>query len=146
MHKFRVAHVGTGMTGTAALRGFVGDPAVDLVAVKVTTPSKVGLDAGQLCGRPNVGIAASDDLVSVLYANPDCVAYCATAVRREDDAIADIVGYLEAGINVVTISAIPMVYPPAAPPRWHDAIQRAALKGNGTFYATACEHGFVSLN
>ena len=42
--------------------------------------------------------------------------------------IADIVGYLEAGINVVTISAIPMVYPKAAPANWREPIEHAARK------------------
>ena len=144
--KRRVAHVGTGMTGSVALRAIIDDPALDLIGLKVSSPMKVGSDAGQLCGRPDVGIAATDDVAAVLDANPDCVAYCATAVRREDEVIADIVGYLEAGINVVTISAIPMVYPKAAPANWRDPIERAARKGSATFYATGCEPGFVSLN
>ncbi|OBH62748.1 dihydrodipicolinate reductase [Mycobacterium colombiense] len=91
-------------------------------------------------------MAATDDRAAVLDAEPDCVAYCATAVRREDEVIADIVGYLEAGINVVTISAIPMVYPKAAPANWREPIESAARQGNSTFYATGCEPGFVSLN
>ena len=139
-------HVGTGMTGSVALRAIIDDPVLDLVGLKVSSPTKVGTDAGQLCGRPNVGVAATDDVAAILEAKPDCVAYCATAVRREDNVIADIVGYLEAGINVVTISAIPMVYPKAAPPNWRDPIERAALQGGATFYATGCEPGFVSLN
>ena len=85
-------------------------------------------------------------MAAVLDSKPDCIAYCATAVRREDEVIADIVGYLEAGINVVTISAIPMVYPKAAPANWREPIENAARKGNATFYATGCEPGFVSLN
>ena len=97
------------MTGSVALRAIIDDPALELIGVKVSSTSKVGTDAGQLCGRPDVGIAATDDVAAVLDAEPDCIAYCATAVRREDEVIADIVGYLEAGINVVTISAIPMV-------------------------------------
>lgn len=144
--KRRVVHVGTGMTGSVALRAIIDDPALDLAGVKVSSPTKVGTDAGQLCGRPVVGIAATDDVASVLDAKPDCVAYCATAVRREDEVIADIVGYLEAGLNVVTISAIPMVYPQAAPAKWREPIERAARKGGATFYATGCEPGFVSLN
>jgi 2,4-diaminopentanoate dehydrogenase len=60
--------------------------------------------------------------------------------------IDDIVEYLRAGLHVVTISAIPMVYPPAAPRHWRDAIEQAALAGGATFYATGCEPGFVSLN
>ena len=144
--KRRVVHVGTGMTGSVALRAVIDDPALELVGVKVSSPAKVGTDAGALCGRPDVGIAATDDLATVLDAQPDCIAYCATAVRREGEVIADIVGYLEAGINVVTISAIPMVYPKAAPANFREPIENAARKGNATFYATGCEPGFVSLN
>ena len=97
------------------MRAIIDDPALELTALKVSSPAKVGTDAGALCGRPDIGVAATDDLAVVLDSKPDCIAYCATAVRREDEVIADIVGYLEAGINVVTISAIPMVYPKAAP-------------------------------
>ena len=134
------------MTGSVALRAIIDDPALDLTGLKVSSQTKVGTDAGQLCGRPDVGIVATDDMTAILDAKPDCIAYCATAVRREDEVIADIVGYLEAGINVVTISAIPMVYPKAAPANWREPIENAARQGNSTFYATGCEPGFVSLN
>ena len=107
--RYRVAHIGTGLTGREALRAIIDDPALDLVAVKVSTPEKSGVDAGELCGTTDVGIAATDDLSEVLAVVPDCVAYCATAVRREEEAIKDIATYLEAGINVVTFSTIPMV-------------------------------------
>ena len=142
----RVVHVGTGLTGKEALRAIIDDPALELVGVKVSTPEKAGVDAGRLCGGADVGISATDNLDEVLALRPDCVTYCATAVRRENDAIADIVTYLEAGINVVTISTIPMVYPPAAPPQWRAALEAAAAKGNSTFYATGAEPGFISLN
>jgi hypothetical protein len=144
--KHRVVHVGTGLTGSVALRAIIDDPALELAGLKVSSPAKVGADAGQLCGRPDVGIMATDDMTAILDAKPDCIAYCATAVRREDQVIADIVGYLEAGINVVTISAIPMVYPKAAQDNWRKPIENAARQGNSTFYATGCEPGFVSLN
>lgn len=144
--KRRVVHIGTGMTGSVALRAIIDDPALELTGLKVSSKTKVGADAGQLCGRPDVGIVATDDMAAVLDTRPDCIAYCATAVRREDEVVADIVGYLEAGINVVTISAIPMVYPNAAPANWREPIENAARQGNSTFYATGCEPGFVSLN
>src|SRR5689334_13317700 len=143
---YRVVHVGTGLTGKEALRAIIADPALELVGVKVSTPEKAGVDAGRLCGVTDVGVSATDDLDAVLALAPDCVLYCATAVRREAEAIADIVTYLEAGINVVTISTIPMVYPSAAPPEWRAAVDAAAAKGNSTFYATGAEPGFISLN
>ncbi len=144
--RYRVVHVGTGLTGREALRAVIDDPALELVGVKVSTPDKVGVDAGRLCGTADVGIGATGDVATVLALEPDCVMYCATAVRREEDAIADIVGYLEAGVNVVTFSTIPMVYPPAAPAEWQASVHAAAMKGGSTFYATGSEPGFISLN
>ena len=68
--KRRVVHVGTGMTGSVALRAIIDDPALELVGLKVSSPTKVGTDAGALCGRPDVGIAATDDLATVLDLSP----------------------------------------------------------------------------
>ncbi len=144
--RYRVAHIGTGLTGREALRAEILDPALDLVGVKVSTPGKVGIDAGQLCGVADVGVQATGDIAEIIALKPDCVCYCATAVRREDDAIADIAAMLESGLNVVTISTIPMVFPPAAPQRWRAALDSATKKGNSTFYATGSEPGFISLN
>jgi hypothetical protein len=146
MRSYRVVHVGTGLTGREALRAIIDDPMLELVGVKVSTPDKVGLDAGQLCGTTDVGVLATDDVSELLSLAPDCVAYCATAVRREEEAIADIVAYLEAGINVVTFATIPLIYPAAAPPEWREALESAAVKGDSTFYATGSEPGFISLN
>lgn len=141
-----MVHVGTGLTGREALRAIIDDPALELVGVKVSTAEKVGTDAGRLFGAPDVGVVATGDVSAVIDLAPDCVAYCATAVRREEEAISDIVTYLEAGINVVTFAIIPMVYPPAAPIEWREALEHAAAKGNSTFYATGSEPGFISLN
>ena len=146
MRRYRVVHTGTGLTGREALRAIIDDPALELVGVKVSTPEKAGIDAGRLCGVPDVGVSATDDLDAVLALAPDCVVYCATAVRREAEAIADIATYLGAGINVVTISTIPMVYPSAAPQEWRTAVEAAAARGNSTFYATGAEPGFISIN
>lgn len=144
--RYRVAHIGTGLTGREALRAEILDPALDLVGLKVSTPSKVGTDAGRLCGVADVGVQATGDIAEIIALKPDCVCYCATAVRREDDAIADIAALLESGLNVVTISTIPLVFPPAAPQRWRAALDSATRKGNSTFYATGSEPGFISLN
>lgn len=144
--RYRVVHIGTGLTGREALRATIIDPALDLVGVKVFTPNKVGADAGLLCGVDDVGVTATGDMTEIVALKPDCASYCATAVRREEDAIADIAALLESGINVVTISTIPMVYPDAAPDRWRAVLDSATKAGNSTFYATGSEPGFISLN
>ncbi|MDG5486725.1 NAD(P)H-dependent amine dehydrogenase family protein [Mycolicibacterium gadium] len=144
--RIRVVHVGTGLTGKEALRAIISDPMLELVGLHVSAPEKVGADAGSIVGESETGVIATADVEEVLALSPDCVSYCATAVRREDGAIADIVQYLEAGINVVTISTIPLVYPSAAPEEWQQRVKSAAEKGNSTFYATGSEPGFISLN
>ncbi len=144
--KYRVAHNGTGLTGREALRGIINDPALELVGLLVSTSEKVGADAGALCGLPDVGLGATGDRDAIVAAEPDCFCYCATAVRREHEAINDIADLLRAGINVVAISPIPMIYPPAAPPDWRETIQQACEKGGSSFYVTGSEPGVGSLN
>ncbi|MDT5365921.1 MAG: hypothetical protein QOC62_352 [Mycobacterium sp.] len=144
--RYRVAHGGTGLTGREALRGIIGDPALELIGVLVTTPDKVGVDAGRLSGLPDTGVAATDNREAIIAMKPDCFCYCATAVRRDDAAYRDMAELLRAGINVVTISTIPMVYPAAAPDRWRDVIESACRDGGSSFYATGSEPGVASLN
>jgi hypothetical protein len=143
---YRVAHGGTGLTGREALRGIINDPDLDLIGVLVTTPEKVSADAGSLCGLPDVGLLATDDADAIIAAKPDCFSYCGTAVRREEQAVEDMARLLRAGINVVTISTIPMVYSPAAPSGWRESIEAACREGDSSFYATGSEPGVVSLN
>lgn len=128
------------------MAAIIDDPALELIGLLVATPEKVGVDAGSLCGRPPTGVTGTGDSAALLALNPDCVCYCATAVGRENEAIDDLGRYLAAGVNVVTISTIPMVYPPAAPSDWRDALELAARQGNASFYATGSEPGAISLN
>lgn len=141
-----VVHAGTGLTGREALRGVIDDPDLELVGLLVSGQDKVGRDAGGLCGRGDTGVLAHADFEAVLRQKPDCFTYCSTAVRREEAAYDEIARLLRAGINVVTISTIPMVYPPAAPEKWRALLESACQEGGTTFYASGCEPGLVSLN
>lgn len=141
-----VVHAGTGLTGREALRGVIDDPDLELVGLLVSGQDKVGGDAGTLCARGDTGVLAHADFDAVLRQKPDCFSYCSTAVGREEDAYGQIADLLRAGINVVTISTIPMVYPPAAPEKWRSELESACQEGGSTFYASGCEPGIVSLN
>lgn len=143
---YRVVHGGTGLTGREALRGIINDPELDLIGVLVSTPGNVGVDAGSLCGLPDTGMVTTDDADAIIALKPDCFCYCATAARRDDAAYEDMAALLRAGINVVTISTIPMVYPPAAPQSWRDAIENACCDGGSSFYATGSGPGVASWN
>ncbi|WP_395311019.1 dihydrodipicolinate reductase [Mycobacterium sp. AMU20-3851] len=143
---YTVVHAGTGLTGREALRGLIDDPSIELAGLLVSSPDKVGKDAGSICGRADTGVIAHGDFDAVLSQRPDCVTYCRTAVGREEDAYREIAQLLRHGINVVTISTIPMVYPPSAPEKWRSRLESACQEGGSTFYASGCEPGIISLN
>ena len=102
----RVAHVGTGNVGGLALAQLITDPRFELTGVCVSTPEKVGRDAGELCGRGldvprQTGIRAVNDLDALLATRPDCVVYCAMGDTRLPDAMGDVMRILAAGVDVV---------------------------------------------
>ena len=95
--KLRVVQWTTGKTGSAAVRGMIGHPVIDLVGCFAYSADKVGKDVGELCGIDPIGIAATDDVEALLALRPDCVVY--TAYRPNFDHLERI---LESGVNVVT--------------------------------------------
>ena len=48
INKYKVIQWATGITGQASLRAVIRDPNLELVAVKVYSPDKDGLDAGHI--------------------------------------------------------------------------------------------------
>lgn len=86
----RVIVWGTGNVGQAALRAVLADPALVLAGVVVSDPSKVGRDAGDLCGRPPVGVVATADVMRAFAAGADAVAYCASGDFHPDAALDDV--------------------------------------------------------
>jgi len=142
--KVRVAHVGTGATGQQALKGIIGHPDLELVSLWVSTPDKVGGDAGELVGMDGVGIAAVGSLEEALASKPDVLSYCANGLGREGDVVAEIATALERGIDVVTISLLGMLYPSAGPATLREPLEAAAAKGGSTFLSTGLDPGFSS--
>ena len=83
---YRVAHYGTGDTGSQALRCVIARPEFELVAHLVHSPDKVGRDSGEIVGVGPVGVRATDSLDEFLAIDADCVAYFATDFGREPEA------------------------------------------------------------
>src|SRR5689334_23335521 len=93
----RVVQWDTGVIGARALRGAIEHPDLSLVGGYVHAESKDGRDAGDLCGLPPVGIAATRDADALIALRPDCVLY----MSRSSD-LDEICRLLAAGINVVS--------------------------------------------
>lgn len=144
----KVIQWGTGGVGMPSLEAILDHPGLELAGVVVHGEDKDGVDAGVLCGREPVGVVASRDAEAVLdaglQAGVDVLAYHAIADRRSWHAVADMCGALERGINVVSTSIVPLVYPPAVRPEMVSKIDAACQAGNSTCLTTGVDPGFCN--
>jgi hypothetical protein len=104
MTKKRVIAFGSGYLGKHGIRKIIEHPDLELVGLRVWSADKVGSDAGTIAETDAVGLAATDDVEALLALKADCVAYFASTVGRDEDALADVLPFLKAGTNVVSIS------------------------------------------
>ena len=142
----RVAHVGTGNVGKLALAGIIGNPALELTGVCVSTEAKVGRDAGELAGLDvTTGITAVGDLDALLATRPDCVVYCAMGDTRLHEALEDCRRILEAGVNLVGSAPGLLQYPwKVLPAKFFAGIQAAAEQHGVSLFVTGVDPGFAT--
>lgn len=139
----RVIQWGTGNVGIHSLRHLIQHPDYELVGVHAHSPSKVGKDAADIAGlKTPTGVIATNDADALLALKPDCVVYNANGENRPDEAVADFVKILSAGVNVVSTAMIFIIYPPAAPAEMRDPIEAACKKGNSSLYISGIDPGF----
>src|ERR1700744_5412201 len=142
----RVAHVGTGNVGRLALIQLVTNPQFELTGVCVSTPEKVGKDAGELAGLDvSTGIAAVNDLDALLATQPECVVYCAMGDTRLPEAMGDVMRILAAGVNVVGSSPGVLQFPwGVLPYKYMDRVEAAAQQGNSSIFINGVDPGFIN--
>ena len=141
---YRVIQWSTGNVGAFALRNIIDHPDLELVGVWAHGASKVGKDAGALCGRGRIGIAATNDVDALLATRADCVCYTATADLRPFEAIEDICRILASGTNVVSSSVVPLVHPTSFFPEVRDKLVAACRAGNASFFTSGIDPGFAN--
>ncbi|MER6480598.1 NAD(P)H-dependent amine dehydrogenase family protein [Streptomyces filamentosus] len=134
---------GTGNVGRAAIRAVAAHPGLELAAVLVSDPAKVGRDAGALAGLGHdLGVTATDDVGAVLGARPRAVVYAASGDVRPDGALEDVVRAVAAGAVVVTPSLYPLYDPRNAPPEFRDPVLAAVAGGGGSLFASGVDPGW----
>jgi hypothetical protein len=142
----RVVHIGTGNVGRLALAELIENPAFELTGLVVSTPAKVGKDAGELAGlEVRTGVTATDDLDAALADTPQCAVYCAMGDTRTPQAMDDVRRILATGVNVVGSAPGVLQFPwQVIPEQYIAPIQEAARQGNSSVYVNGVDPGFVT--
>ena len=107
----RVIVWGTGNVGRPAIRAVLAHSDLDLAGVIVANPDKVGQDAGTIAGVGACGVAATDGWQSLIQQDIDCIVYTSSADTRGEEAFGELFACLQAGVNVVSTSFYPLLYP-----------------------------------
>lgn len=134
----RVIQWATGNIGTRALRSVIEHPGMELVGLWVSSPDKIGRDAGELCGGEPVGVSATNSVDELIALDADCVLY-----MRQGTDIAELCRLLASGKNVVTTRG-DFHHPPSMDPAARAAIEVACEKGGTSIYSTGSSPGFVT--
>ncbi|MBA4863500.1 dihydrodipicolinate reductase [Streptomyces sp. PSKA54] len=135
---YRVVQWATGNIGSRALRATIQHPQLELAGVYVHTPAKAGRDAGDLCGLPPVGVAATDDIEEILALGADCVLY---APRELDVDV--LCRLLASGIDVVT-TRTDFHHRDRLDPALREPVEAACRKGASSLHSTGSSPGFIT--
>ena len=136
----------TGTVGRHAIAGIDARPELELVGLWVSNPDKVGKDAGELAGLGrDLGVLATDDRDALLALRPDCIVHTAMTDDRVFEAIDDLVGFLEHGVNVVSSGPVVLQYPfGILPDDLVDRIHQAGVEGGATLHVNGIDPGFAN--
>ncbi len=140
----QVIQRGAGFTGKLVLAELLDHPDYEVVAVIVNDPAKEGRDVGELIGQSPVGLRAMRDADAAFAAGADALAYFGPTAERAAQNIENISNALRAGINVVSTSMTPFVYPKACPPRMIEPLEKACHEGGASCFTTGIDPGFAN--
>jgi 4-hydroxy-tetrahydrodipicolinate reductase len=144
--KIRVFQVATGNLGTEMIRRIAGHPDLELVGLHCYSPEKIGRDAGEIVGIPDIGVIATGSVDEIITAAPDVMTFHGVF---PDEQLYERV--LEAGINVVTTADwitghhrdLNHPHPSGKPTTV--VLEEACLRGGSTFHGTGMNPGLCQI-
>ncbi|MEY2925785.1 MAG: hypothetical protein RL367_262 [Pseudomonadota bacterium] len=136
--KLRVAQWATGNIGTKSLQRVIEHPGMELVGLYVSSPDKLGKDAGDLCGLAPTGIIATSSLAEIVALKADCVLY-----MRQGTDFDEVCALLGAGSNIVTTRG-DFHHPRTMDARVRARVEAACAKGGTSIYSTGSSPGFIT--
>lgn len=138
----RVIQWATGVTGMMSLRHVLSRPDLELVAVRVYDVEKAGVDAGTLCGLPEVGILTTTDRDAIIGTEADVVLYMGKVETDTPGCFADVGDLLASGKNVVATGSR-FIHPGSLHASLADGIEKACRAGGSSFLGLGLYPGFV---
>ena len=144
--RFRVVVWSTGTVGRHAIAGIDRHPDLELVGVWVSDPEKDGRDAGLLAGLGReLGVSATTDRDALLALAPDAIVHAAMTDDRVFEAVEDLVGFLEAGVNVVSSGPVLLQWPAGIlPAEILDRIRQAGERTGASLHVNGIDPGFAN--
>ena len=133
----RVVQWTTGNVGKESVKAIVANPNLDLVGCFAWSSTKVGVDVGELVGIDPVGVAATNDVDTLLALRPDCVVY-----NPMFPSVDELERILDAGVNVVATAAFITGHNLGAE---RDRLVQACSRGSSTLFGTGISPGFAEL-
>jgi len=138
----KVVQWATGSVGSDSLRLLLDDPGVEVVGVFAYSDDKAGRDAGELVGRPPIGVRATKDREEILALDADVVMHNALLTPRGwPDMDADVQALLRSGKNVISTASY--FYPVAHGEDYQQAFLDAAHAGGVTLFGTGINPGLI---
>lgn len=137
MDKLRVIQWNTGNVGKLTTKAILDDPRLELVGLYAHSAEKGGLDAGALCGRPDTGVRATNDIDALIALKPDVVVY--TPFTGDVDTV---IRLLESGIDVISTNLFFHVGGIRGEVR--DRLDAAGKRGGASLYITGINPGWIN--
>ncbi|WP_325096829.1 NAD(P)H-dependent amine dehydrogenase family protein [Mycolicibacterium vinylchloridicum] len=139
--KPRVIQWATGQTGMFALRNLLDSNDYTLTGVRVYDSAKVGIDAGALCGRADIGLPTTDDRDALIASQADIVLYMGKVETDTPGCLADVCELLASGKDVIATGSR-FTHPRSMDAGMAEAIEAACAQGNATFLGLGLFPGF----
>jgi len=136
--RYRVVQWATGNIGTRALQAVLDHPQLSLVGLYVHSGSKVGRDAGELCGRRAAGVTATNDIDEIIALGADCILY-----MQQGCDIDQVCRLLASGANMVTTRG-EFCNPATIHPAWRERVEAACRESGASIHSTGSSPGFIT--
>jgi hypothetical protein len=134
---YRVVQWTTGNVGKSSVAAVTANPTLELVGCYAWSKDKAGRDVGELAGIEPLGVAATNDVDSLLALKPDVVVYNPMWVD-----VAELVRILEAGVNVVSSASFITGH---NLDEGRDRIEQACRQGGSTMFGSGVSPGYAEL-